>query len=174
MSDRVLEIFAPSEKLVNIAEIRVGLDTSNNDLFIKYRREVNINNIGFNKKNINNFIESNKLYILQTKGGEYRKWHGNFDDILKFNQKYYSQLENSGNHLPSRQFYFREGASYTRISYSLFSIRYSPQGFVFNSACPTIFCQRYDKLGLFSALLSSKIINIFMSAMSPNLNFQAG
>jgi hypothetical protein len=61
VSDRVLEIFATSEKLVNIAEIRVGLDTGNNDLFIKYRREVNINNIDFNKKNINNFIELNKL-----------------------------------------------------------------------------------------------------------------
>jgi type II restriction/modification system DNA methylase subunit YeeA len=174
VSDRVLEIFATSEKLGNIAEIRVGLDTGNNDFFIKYWTEVNINNIGFNKKNINNFIESNKLYVPHTKGGEYRKWYGNFDYILKFSQKYYSQLENSGNHLPSRQFYFREGASYTRISSSLFSIRYSPQGFVFNSACPTIFCQTYDELVLFLALLSSKIINLFMSAMSPTLNFQAG
>lgn len=173
VSEKIKDIFAQGKVLEEIAEPRVGLDTGNNDRYIKLWTEVEIDKIGFCKKSISEFIKSKKLYVPHTKGGEYRKWYGNFDYILKFDSTAYEQLENSGNHLPSRQYYFREGASWTRVTSALFAIRYTPEGMVFNSACPTIFSD-HDNLFLVLALLSSKIINNFILALSPTLNFQAG
>ena len=135
---------------------------------------MNFHYIGFGYKNNQNFLESRKLYVPHTKGGSFRKWYGNNEHILNFDQKSFNELEESGNHLPSRQFYFQEGCGYTRISSSLFSIRYNPTGFVFNFACPTLFCKTQQELFICLGLLSSKLVNIFVSAISPTLNFQAG
>ena len=173
VSKKIIEIFSSEVSLNEIAEPRVGLDTGNNDQFIRYWMEVCTDKIGFMEKDIEDFLNTGKTYAPHTKGGEFRRWYGNFDYVLKFDRTSFSLLENSGNHLPSRQYYFLEGASWTRISSSLFSIRYTPAGMIFNSACPTIFAE-HSKLILCLALLSSKVVTSFISALSPTLNFQAG
>jgi hypothetical protein len=174
VSPKILALFEKNTPLETVADIRVGLDTGNNDLYIKSWNEVNFQEIGFDYNSTKDFLDSGKLYVPHTKGGSFRKWYGNNEHILKFDISSYQQLENSGNHLPSRQFYFREGGGYTRVSSSLFSIRYTPNGFVFNSASPTLFCETTKALFICLGLLSSKLTTIFVSAMSPTLNFQAG
>ncbi|MCH4905401.1 BREX-1 system adenine-specific DNA-methyltransferase PglX [Cylindrospermopsis raciborskii CHAB3438] len=174
VSERVLHLFTQNALIERVASIRVGLDTGNNDFYIRDWSEVSFNTIGFGYKNNQDFFDSSKKYAPHTKGGTFRKWYGNNQHVLKFNSKSFHELENSGNHLPSRQFYFREGAGYTRISSSLFSIRYNPTGFTFNSASPTLFCEDHKKMLTCLGLLSSKLTFIFVSAMSPTLNFQAG
>jgi type II restriction/modification system DNA methylase subunit YeeA len=174
VSKRVLHLFTQNNLIERVASIRVGLDTGNNDFYIRDWSEVSFNKIGFGCKNNQDFLNSYKKYAPHTKGGHFRKWYGNNEHILKFDSKSFNELENSGNHLPSRQFYFREGAGYTRISSSLFSIRYNPIGFIFNSASPTLFCEDRQELLICLGLLSSKLTVVFVSAMSPTLNFQAG
>ena len=78
----------------------------------------------------------------------------------------------SGNHLPSRQFYFCEGMNWTRVS-SKFAVRLSPSGSVFNSACPTVFVR--DELENYTlALLNSTVAKVYLDLLSPTINFQAG
>lgn len=78
-----------------------------------------------------------------------------------------------GNHLPSRQFYFQKGITWSRISTNDFAVRYTPAGMVFNSACPTAFAE--DDILIYAlGLLNSKIVNVYVTALSPTMNFQAG
>lgn len=93
--------------------------------------------------------------------------------VLAFDEKNYFHLLNSGNHLPSRQYYFLEGITWSRISSSSFSVRYTPSGTVFNSACPTAFA-KYELLLYSLGFLNSKIVKLYISILSPTLNFQAG
>lgn len=121
----------------SMAEPRVGLDTGNNERFIRFFHEVEFNKIGFNKVDKEQFWNDNAKYVPHTKGGGFRKWFGNFEYVLMFDHDNYHRLLESGNHLPSRTYYFKEGPTgleYRRINSQLdirhkglFLIRLAPQ-----------------------------------------------
>lgn len=156
----------------DIINARVGLDTGNNDEFIRFWHEVKIEKVCFNANNPGDVCGSYK-WVPHTKGGSYRKWYGNFEYVLAFDESNYNKLLVSGNHLPSRQFYFLQGMTWSRISTSNFAVRFTPAGMVFNSACPTAFAER-DILIYVLGLLNSKIVLTYVTALSPTMNFQAG
>lgn len=175
VSQNMINIWSSKgSNFTSFADARVGLDTGNNNQFIRLWYEVSNKNIGLGFSNIESFHKSNKRYVPHTKGGEYRKWYGNLDYILKFDIENYNQLLISGNHLPSRNFYLREGACWSRVSSGSFSIRFTPMGFVFNSAAPTLFSDNHLKLIYILAFLTSKVSKLFLQALSPTLNYQAG
>lgn len=151
---------------------RVGLDTGNNDKYIRTWSEVVFDKIIFDAK-VAEDVRAPFKWVPHTKGGAYRKWYGNFDYVLAFDELNYNELLNMGNHLPSRQFYFLAGITWSRISTSDFAVRYTPAGMVFNSACPTAFAED-DILMYALGLLNSKIVNVYVTALSPTMNFQAG
>lgn len=161
-----------SMKFADVVDARVGLDTGDNDKFLRCWFEVAYNKINFDAGSIDEFFESKKRYAPHTKGGSYRKWYGNYEYVIAFDLINYNKLLESGNHLPSRQFYFMQGASWTRVSSKL-AVRYSPKGMVFNSACPTIFCA--DEYQLYTlALINSNVTAYYAELLSPTINFQAG
>ncbi|WP_195543171.1 BREX-1 system adenine-specific DNA-methyltransferase PglX [Massiliimalia timonensis] len=163
-----------SEKAFNdIADSRVGLDTGNNDKFLRLWFEPDYQQIEFNATSAEQLHRIYwKKYVPHTKGGEYRKWYGNFEYVIAFDSLNYNLLMESGNHLPSRQFYFLEGMNWTRVS-SKFAVRYTPAGMVFNSACPTVFVKKeLEKYTL--ALLNTCVIKFYLDLLSPTINFQAG
>ncbi|PQA81932.1 SAM-dependent methyltransferase [Limnohabitans sp. TS-CS-82] len=173
LSVKSMQAILNSRPLTEFGEPRVGLDTGNNAIFVRSWQEVDYESIGFGFTDSKSFLASDRRYVPHTKGGEYKKWYGNLEYVLKFDQDAYLELENSGNKLPSRQYYFRKGASWTRISTSGFSIRVDPIGCVFNSACPTIFADETN-LPIIVSFLHSAVATYFLKIFSPTLNFQAG
>lgn len=157
----------------SVMESRVGLDTGNNDKYLRIWFECNINKIEFNADSVEQLHKKKgKKYVPHTKGGEYRKWYGNLEYVIAFDMIDYNELLESGNHLPSRQYYFKEGMNWTRVS-SKFALRYNPKGMVFNSACPTVFTDSNKKLYVL-ALLNSCVSKDYLDLLSPTINFQAG
>lgn len=157
----------------SVMESRVGLDTGNNDKYLRIWFECNINKIEFNADSVEQLHKKRgKKYVPHTKGGEYRKWYGNLEYVIAFDMINYNELLESGNHLPSRQYYFKEGMNWTRVS-SKFALRYNPKGMVFNSACPTVFTDSNKKLYVL-ALLNSCVSKDYLDLLSPTINFQAG
>lgn len=88
-------------------EARVGLDTGNNDKYLRFFYEIDYKYIKFNATSQKELSESLSKYVPTTKGGTIRKWYGNLEYVIKFDNNSYNELLNSGNHLPSRQYYFR-------------------------------------------------------------------
>ena len=73
----------------------------------------------------------------------------------------------------AKDFYFNEGLTWTKISSSKFGIRYSPKGFVFDSAGQTIFEHNgnlYYLLGLLCTNMAFEILKM----LNPTLNYQVG
>jgi hypothetical protein len=174
-SEKMSDIWSRCGKnFIQYADARVGLDTGDNDNFMRLWHEINFLLIGFGRLSVDDFHKSNLLYAPHTKGGTYRKWYGNLEYVLKFDEENYNILLESGNHLPSRQFYFKEGACWSRISSDKFSLRYNGNGFVFNSAAPTLFSDSHNHLLYIQAYLSSLVSKSFLSLLSPTLNYQAG
>jgi hypothetical protein len=126
---RVFEKGIPLEKL---AAPRQGLATGNNNKFLRLWHEVSNIQIGLSMESTEQFHNSGLKYAPYNKGGEFRKWYGNYEYIIKFDKENYNELSRVGNHLPSRQYYFKQSITWSFVSISYFGVRFSPAGSVFD------------------------------------------
>ncbi|MEB3144765.1 MAG: BREX-1 system adenine-specific DNA-methyltransferase PglX, partial [Cylindrospermopsis raciborskii 1523720] len=69
--------------------------------------------------------------------------------------------------------YFQESITWSSVSCSYFSVRYSPKGFIFDVTGSSIFPHSQIIINLVG-LLCSKVIFNFMEIMNPTLHFQVG
>ncbi len=173
LSAQMMSAFRENIPISEVSEIRVGLDTGDNERFIRFASEVSRNNIIFSAKSKENVEKSCCRWVPHAKGGEYRKWYGNLLEVLAFSPADYRVLSNQGNKLPSRQYYFKEGFFYTRVSSSKASFRYLPCGSIFNSAAPTAFTKPGLENTVFG-LFNSTCAENMLKSVSPTINYQAG
>ncbi|MCI1592661.1 BREX-1 system adenine-specific DNA-methyltransferase PglX [Heyndrickxia oleronia] len=172
-SEKLQSIYVENTKLGKMANPRQGLATGNNDYFIREWFEVSFDKIGFNYDSLESARSSNYKWFPLNKGGGNRKWYGYNESILAFDQENYELLSKSGNKLPSRQYYFMEGITWSKISSSAFSVRYSAKGFIFSDAGMKIFVNE-DLLPYLCSLLNSKLVNYFLEVLSETMNFEKG
>ncbi len=130
-----------------------GLNTSDNDTYVRFWQEINFNKIGFGCSSHDELVSLNKNYALFNKGGGYRKWYGNQYYVIRFDEVAFNKLATIGNHLPSRQFYFKPCITWNRISSaSSFSARQCADGFAFDDVSPSAFMDlKIEKYTLVSA-----------------------
>lgn len=83
-SDVVLSAFKKSHLVGDVSEPRVGMATANNDRFIRLWFEVNRNKFGINISSRKEAVESRKKWFPFAKGGEQRKWYGNNDTVVNW------------------------------------------------------------------------------------------
>ena len=170
----LLSDFSNGIKLGNIASPRQGLATGDNDMFLRVWHEVDYHKLGFSYKTTEEFHLSNKLYAPYNKGGEYCKWYGNRDLVIKFDITNYNILQNQGNHLPSKQYYFSESATWSALTTSGFSCRYCENGFVFDTKGSSLFCNNRDELLTYMGFLNSVVANEIFKMLSPTVDYNAG
>lgn len=171
-SERLREVFGESEQLTNIAEPRQGMATGENATFLRQWYEISHSSIGFDSADVQSFHSSGKKYCPYNKGGGFRKWYGNGQTVIRFDQDNYEILAQQGNHLPSRQFYFRECITWSLIGLA-FGPRYTRQGFVFDVGGSSAFPSK-DHLKYLMAFMASKIASGCLKTLNPTLNYQVG
>lgn len=166
--------FIGSETIGEISSPRQGLASGNNDYFFRNWSEVNFNKIGFDIKDTSSFFETGKSYAPVNKGGKYRKWYGNNNEVIKYDKESVYKLSKSGNQLPSKDKYFLPGVSWGKISSTAFSARYSDYGFIFTDAGMKITDNDNKKIKYLTGLLLSKIAPYFLGFFSETLNYESG
>ena len=170
----LLNDFSDGTKLGDIAAPRQGLATGDNDTFLRFWHEVAYYKLGFSYKTAEEFQLSNKLYAPYNKGGEYCKWYGNRELVIKFDTVNYNILQNQGNHLPSKQFYFSECTTWSALTTSGFSCRYCENGFVFDTKGSSLFCNNRGELLTYMGFLNSIVANEIFKMLSPTVDYNAG
>ncbi|AXX83614.1 BREX-1 system adenine-specific DNA-methyltransferase PglX [Acinetobacter lwoffii] len=174
VSEKVREIFEKSPSLGEVADARQGLATADNNRFLRLWQEVNIQRISFGMENREQAQFSAKKWFPYNKGGEFRKWYGN--------QEYLINWENDGKELfdfipksviRNPSYYFKPSVGWSKITSSLFSMRYFPTGFIFADAGMSVFAED-STIKKVMGCLNSKVSETLLSNMSPTLNFEAG
>ena len=177
LSDAIIKSFERGDLISSHCATRKGMATGLNAFFVRGWHEVSIKEIGFNKSR----LEAQKSLLRwfpYANGGEYRKWYGNFDDVVNW--------ENDGHRLQTEEhesgriravnlnldFIFKPGLSWTSITSGAFSIRKLPKGFLFSSASNALFCD--GDSSLYAGLLNSKAHVILGKAINPTLNANPG
>jgi len=179
VSDKVRAIFINSVSLEEIGLVRQGASTSDNDRFIKLWFEVNINKIGFNIGDLEEANKSKYKWFPYNKGGPYRKWYGNHDFVINYENdgselKEFQSTLNQGwtVRLKSREYYFFPSVSWPKITAGLFSARFYPKGFIFDVAGCSYFPKGNLSEKLVVSFLNSKIAINLLEFLSPTLNFE--
>ena len=139
--------------------------------------EVDFNKIGFGYKSSEE--TKNKKWYPYNKGGEYRKWYGNHEYIVNWENDGYEirNIKGTNGKIRSRvqnsQFYFNESISWSKISSGSIAFRFYPTGFLFDVAGCSIFTDKKYKKYIFGFLNSNVSKNI-LELISPTLNYEVG
>jgi hypothetical protein len=168
VSDKVIEIFKTNYQLIEFAEPKAGLQTGENEKFLRYWTEVDINKIGFNIKNSATALESKLKWFPYNKGGSYRKWYGNNEYVVNWENDGFEikNFKDEKGKLRSvcrnTQYYFKEGLTWSDVSTLNLGVRYTAPGFLFDVKGSTIFIKDKSKLESILAFLCSKVVNKFL------------
>ncbi len=183
--ERVRQIFEEGTPLGKIAEPRQGMATADNKRFLRLWYEVSINGIGFCYGNREEAKESLKKWFPYNKGGDFRKFYGNNEYVVNWendgyeiHQDKYEKLqqgliEKKNSECWNSEYYFRKGITWSFVSSSKFGVRYSPQGFIFDVGGSSVFPPEKD-INLLTAFLCSKSAYEFLKIQNPTMNFQVG
>lgn len=151
------------EKLGEVEDCKKGADTGNNEKFLRFWFEVNKKKTGFQNK-----------WIFYNKGGSFRRWYGNYDYCINWENNGY-ELENSSANLRSKHHYFKESLTWNALSSGNFSIRFSDKQTIFDSAGSSLFYNsKKTDYNYYLALLNSKVIQKYLYILNPTFNYGAG
>ena len=159
VSDRVKRIFELGQSLVEISEPRQGMASGDNERFLRLWTETNFTDIGFGFSNTTEAHRSQLKYFPFNKGGEYRKWSGNYEYLIRFDKPNFDILATMGNNLPSKQFYFQKGITWSAISSGNFSVREQLKGTIFSNAGMSVFPSNSNFVYL-SSFLNSNVFHL--------------
>ena len=172
VSERIRQAFDDGTALKYYAEIKHGLSTGKNEAVVRTWPEVSAMELGLEYGTREDVLSSGKKWFPYNKGGNFRKWYGNCEFVLRYD-KYGNELMSSfsGHRHDGKSHYFLEGVTWTFISSSSFAARYTPPGFVFDVAGSSLFCDQPKSI---VAFLSSGLCFQFLTTLNPTLNFQVG
>lgn len=169
ISESVAEAFE-NPLLNTIAPVRKGLDTGNNDYFLKLWHEVNFKEIGI-RQTKESFVKAGFTWAPHDKGGHFSRWYGNNDWVILWNNNG-EELRKSSANLRSEQYYFLDAITWNSLSSGKICFRYSNYGAISNTAGSSLYPSSniFYLLGALNTLVIQKCIDI----LSPTLNYSAG
>lgn len=148
--------------------VKQGTSTGDNETFLRNWNEVSTKDIDFN----NDGKDQIKKWYPSTKGGLYRKWYGNNENVVnwQYNGEEIKACKSSAVRNPDCN--FKEGLTWGSIGTN-FGIRYCPQGFVYLISGKGITGEH--KLLLYTlAFCCSKVATKILEITSPSLSFEVG
>ena len=165
VSDKVIAAFSQGVRLGDLIPVKKGMDTGNNDKFLRQWFEVAISDILLADNNVFRWVPYDK-------GGNYRRWYGNNEYVVDWKNDG-EELKKSTANLRSRNLYFRQSITWNALSASNTCFRFSKEKSIFDSAGSSMFpegSEIYRYLGLMNTNIIQRLLNI----INPTLNYGAG
>ena len=178
VSDKIREIFEKNQKLGEVGEAKQGLATADNNRFLRLWNEVSYNKIGYNMSNSKEALESKKKWFPCNKGGEFRKWYGNQEYLVNWEndgyeiKNFYDEKGKLRSRPQNTEYYFKESISWGLITSGGSSFRYFPKGFIFDISAVTYFIEKKEREIL--GVLNSKYFLELSQIINPTINFSNG
>lgn len=164
VSENFIRAFELGDLLGDLIPVKKGMDTGNNDYFLRLWFEVAIGSV--------DFIDHLAKWIPYDKGGNFRKWYGNNEYILNWGGNG-EELKNSKANLRSQSLYFKKSITWNALSSSNTCFRLSQYNGAFDSAGSSMFPKENETL-YYLGLMNTKIAQYFLNVINPTLNYGAG
>ena len=167
-SSHVLGAFSAGKPLENIADCCTGMQTGNNEKYVRYWFEVDLDNFS---------PESNgadKKWVKYNCGGDSRKWYGNHWRIIIWENDGFAVRHEKGAVIRNESHFFHEGISWKRIGSSDFFLRYLPKGFIIDQAGDSMFFSNTADLYFTLGFVNTTVALEMFHFIAPTLNLTAG
>ena len=180
-----------SEKMLNLFECEsirtqskacVGMRTGDNERFLRVWFEVSQQRSGYKILSAREAIDKKIKWVPYNKGGEYRKWYGNQEYVVNWEndgseikentRRVYPELgDNLSWKISNEPLYFKTHLCWTDITTKGLSFRYFPDGCIFDASVNVVFSQNISSTSLLT-FLNCKIVDTLAQLLNPTLHFK--
>lgn len=169
VSNTVVLSFQNMPALSKYCDPRQGFATGDNNRFLRFWWEPDCKRSTYagTRTTVNKWYPCNK-------GGGYRKWYGNNDYLVNWENGGEEMRAFRGSVIRNPQYYFRRGITWGTISSAVLSMRYSPDGFLFESKGSMCFPHEDSDLLCLLGLVNSTVVTPYLELLCPTLDFHEG
>lgn len=173
ISDEFREKFN-SRKLEDVLETKKGMDTTQNERFLRFWWENKIETISSDYKS------DNCKWVKYAKGGPYNKWYGNLWLTVNWANNGYELkhfFDSNGKLRPNirnEEKYFLEGITYSAAGSKGTTFRYMPSNMIIDSGGPGIYLTKYKNLYFVLGILNSLLTSYVCDCLNPTVNTTHG
>ena len=172
LSDQIIEAF--KHPLGEIAPAKQGLATADNERFLRQWFEVSADRSYMRARDREDAKASGARWFPYNKGGEYRKWWGNQDYVINW--------EDDGRELwdfrprsviRNPDCYFRPCVSWSNVSSGEPSFRLYEASSIFSHVGQAVFPADSDRLKVLG-YANSRVVTTVLEAIAPGTHFEVG
>lgn len=180
LSNNFIELLSSPKTIGVNYQSGSGLSTTDNDRFLRFFWEVNREKIAISK------MDDKKWYLFN-KGGEYRKWYGNLQHIVNWENdgeeiKYWvthnpkdPSTTSWSRRIFNTHLYFLQGVTWSVISSGQISFRAIDTNAMISNAAGGIFgFSDQHHRNAFLAAVNTKVWTEMFSTINPTLNYSSG
>lgn len=176
--------FEKGTPMNQIVDPRQGLATADNKRFIRQWFEIQGNRINFHSTSTQDARLSGYKWFPFNKGGAYRKWYGNYDYVVNYENdgaemkanvlKKYPYLKTPDFVIKNSSFYFREAITWSDITSGSFAARLRRLGSIHDVTGMSAFGNNEATLKIIAGILNSKVSDHIFKILNPTIHLQIG
>ena len=181
LSPGMIQPFKDKPSLGQLVDARQGLATSDNGRFLRSWWEVESVRICRAATSRDSAKKSNKKWFPINKGGPFRKWYGNHDNVINWGNDgeeviaYAAKLYGSATRtIKSISEYFKPSVSWSDITTNINAFRYYPGGFIFDATGHSSFPNEKCSTEQLLAFCNCKYAQAVIGALNPTMHFHVG
>ena len=172
LSERAIQVFG-KQTISNVANPKRTLQTGDSKRFMRIWHEVSADKVDFTYSTREDILKSKKKWFMFSYGGTKRKWYGNLELVVNWENNG-AEIKGTGKAIiPSEDKYFLENLGWSKVTSGDLSMRYYPPGVIPGDATACLFNCRVD-MHLLEAYMNSKVAMCFLNVLSPTLNYATG
>lgn len=180
LPESLLRIFKEGKTLEKVAQPRVGLQTGDNNRFVREWWEVSQRETAFDCASRQEAQDSSATWFPYNKGGDFRKWYGNQEFVVNWKndgeEVRVFGTEDGGrprSRAQNTDFYFQPSVAWSRISSGEAAFRAFPSGFTFADTAPSFFGTKELRSSIM-AFCNSTTALALLAALAPTFHFEVG
>ena len=183
VSDKIRTCYLEGQSLKDIAPAKLGMRTGDNKKWLRRWHEISSTEINISANDRYQAKSSGAKWFPYNKGGEFRRWYGNNDFLIFWENdgrmikeetlRKYPQLswDNLGWKITNEPDFFKPSLTWSFVSSSYFGVRASLGGALFDVGGSSVFPVR-GRYYHVAGFLCSKLAFEFLKLSNPTLNFQ--
>ena len=172
-SEGARKAFQIGTSLKCLAVPKQGLSTGNNKKFLRCWWEPSFRSENFHAQSREDAMESNARWFPCNKGGSFRRWYGNGEYVINWENNGYAIRHSSGAAIRNEDFYFKKGVTWSSVTTDNLAMRVSPTNRMFVGGGSTCFGDETN-LGYILALANSSVASALVQIINPTQNFSEG
>ena len=180
LSEKMRAAFKYGNPLSDVAEPNQGLITADNSRFLRHWWEVSESRTGLNCLSRAEASESRQRWFPYNKGGDFRRWYGNHEYVVNWEQDG-AEIREFGTEKGGRprsraqntSTYFSPAVSWSDISSGAPSFRSFPNGFIHGNKGNSLFGTPTLLTGLLG-VMNAPCVTVILEALTPTMTASVG